>query len=303
MGSKDKAKHRTAFRGSLVALITPMRRGRVEEEALARLVEWHVTCGTSGIVACGTTGESPTLTHEEHVRVIDVCVEAAAGRVPVMVGTGSNATAEAVALTRHAAEAGAAAALVVTPYYNKPGPAGLIAHYEAVSAAAPDLPLYIYNIPGRSVIDMDVATMAELARRPNIVGVKDASCDPLRVTRQRLACGEDFVQLSGEDATTLGFMAAGGHGCISVSANVAPRQCAAFHKACLDGDFALAREWHERLLPLHDALFMESSPGPVKYAVAQLGLAAAEIRLPLRLPQRATRAAVTEAMRNLSLSR
>lgn len=301
MAKKPLPRRRAALRGSLVALITPMRRGRLDEAALTRLVDWHVACGTNGIVACGTTGESPTLSHDEHARVIDMCVEAAAGRVPVMAGTGSNATAEAVRLTRHAAAAGADAALVVTPYYNKPTPAGLMAHYEAVSKAAPDLPLYIYNIPGRSVIDMDVATMARLARRANIVGVKDASCDALRVTRQKLACGPNFVQLSGEDATALGFMAAGGHGCISVSANVAPRQCAAFQDACLKGDFARARHWHERLLPLHDALFAESSPGPVKYAVAQLGLAASEIRLPLRPPQRATRALLDKILRDLSL--
>jgi len=268
------------FRGSITALITPFRDGKVDSKAFQALVEWQIAQGTHGLVPCGTTGESATLSHAEHRHVVELCVEAAAGRVPVIAGSGSNSTTEAIDLTRHAKLAGADAALVVTPYYNKPNQAGMIAHYEAIHDAV-DLPIFIYNIPGRSVVDMSVETMARLARLPNIVGVKDATADLTRPSRQRLACGTDFCQLSGEDGTALGFNAHGGVGCISVTANVAPALCSAFQEACLAGDYARALELQDRLMPLHTALFVEPNPVPVKYAASRLGLCSPEVRLPM----------------------
>lgn len=268
------------IQGSLTALITPFKNGAVDVEAFEAFVDWQITEGTHGLVPCGTTGESPTLSHEEHMQVVESCIRAAKGRVPVVAGTGSNATQEAVMLTRHAAEAGADAALVVTPYYNKPTQEGLYQHFRMVHDAA-DIPVIIYNIPGRSVVDMSVETMARLNELPRIIGVKDATGDVSRASAQRQALGPDFVQLSGEDALTLGFMAHGGHGCISVTSNVAPRQCAAFQDACLAGDFATAREIQDRLFPLHKALFIESSPAPTKYAASLMGICAEESRLPL----------------------
>jgi 4-hydroxy-tetrahydrodipicolinate synthase len=283
------------FRGSIVALITPFRNGAIDEAALQSLVEWHLEQGTHGVVPVGTTGESPTLTHDEHERVVEVVVEAAAGRCPVIAGTGSNSTAEAISLTRHAKQAGADAALVVTPYYNKPTQAGLFAHFKAIHDAV-DLPIIIYNIPGRSVVDMSVATMARLAELPHIVGVKDATYDLARPLLTRAACGVDFCQLSGEDITALAFNAHGGHGCISVTANVAPSQCARMHEAWQRGDAAEALAIHERLTPLHRALFLETSPAPVKYAVSRLGRCEAGVRLPLVEPGEETRSAVDAAM-------
>jgi 4-hydroxy-tetrahydrodipicolinate synthase len=283
------------FRGSIVALITPFRNGAVDEPALQSLVEWHLEQGTNALVPVGTTGESPTLTHGEHERVVEVVIEAAAGRCSVIAGTGSNSTAEAISLTRHAKKAGADAALVVTPYYNKPTQAGLLAHFKAIHDAV-DLPLIIYNIPGRSIVDMSVATMAKLAELPNIVGVKDATYDLARPLLTRAACGMDFCQLSGEDITALAFNAHGGHGCISVTANVAPAQCARMHEAWQRGDAAAALAIHERLTPLHRALFLETSPAPVKYAVSRLGRCAPAVRLPLVEPGEETRAAVDAAM-------
>jgi 4-hydroxy-tetrahydrodipicolinate synthase len=283
------------FRGSIVALVTPFRNGGVDEPALQALVEWHIAQGTHGLVPVGTTGESPTLSHAEHERVVELVIEAAAGRRPVIAGTGSNSTAEAISLTRHAKRAGADAALVVTPYYNKPTQAGLYAHYQAIHDAV-DLPIVIYNIPGRSVVDMSVETMAELARLPNIVGVKDATNDLTRPLFTRAACGTDFCQLSGEDGTALAFLAHGGQGCISVTANVAPRRLAEMHEAWQRGDAAEAFRIHERLMPLHRALFVETSPAPVKYAVARLGKCAPEVRLPLVEPRESTRQAVEAAM-------
>ena len=268
------------FKGSFVALITPFSGGKVDEAAFRALVEWQLGQGTHGLVPCGTTGESPTLSHDEHMRVVELCIEAAAGRAPVIAGTGSNSTDEAIALTRHAREAGADAALVVTPYYNKPTQAGLYEHFAAICAAV-DLPVIIYNIPGRSVVDMSVATMARLAALPNIVGVKDATQDLARPLRTRLVIGPDFCQLSGEDATAVPFLAQGGVGCISVTANVAPRMCADLHQAWMAGDMAAVQALNEKLLPVHDALFAETSPGPVKYAASLLGLCSAETRLPL----------------------
>ena len=289
-----------ALRGSIVALITPFRDGKVDEKALQDFVEWQIAEGTHGLVPCGTTGESPTLSHEEHGRVVELVIEAAARRVPVIAGTGSNSTAEAVAMTAHAKKAGADAALVVTPYYNKPTQEGLVRHYTAIHDAV-DLPLIIYNIPGRSVIDMSVATMARLATLPNVVGVKDATGDVARISKQRAACGTDFIQLSGEDAQALGAMAHGAHGCISVTANVAPRLCAQFQNACLAGDFAAARTVQDRLIALHEALFVETSPAPVKHAARLLGLCSDELRLPLAPVTAPTAERVADAMRAAGL--
>jgi 4-hydroxy-tetrahydrodipicolinate synthase len=283
------------FRGSIVALITPFRNGGIDEAALQALVEWHIQQGTHGLVPVGTTGESPTLSHAEHGRVVELVVEAADGRVPVIAGAGSNATAEAISLARHAKEVGADAILVVTPYYNKPTQDGLYAHFKAIHDAV-DLPLIIYNIPGRSVVDMSVDTMVALARLQNVVGVKDATCDLARPLLTTLACGEDFCQLSGEDITALAFLANGGDGCISVTANVAPRQCAEMHEAWQRGDAKGALAMHLRLTPLHRALFLETSPAPAKYAVARLGRCAPDVRLPLVAPKAATREKVEAAM-------
>ncbi|MBP0445740.1 4-hydroxy-tetrahydrodipicolinate synthase [Roseomonas sp. SSH11] len=269
------------FKGSLVALITPMAQdGRLDERAFQELVEWQIAEGTQGLIPVGTTGESPTLSHEEHQRVVELCVEAAAGRVPVIAGAGSNSTAEAVALTRHAKQAGADGVLVVTPYYNKPTQEGMYLHFKAVADAA-DIPVVIYNIPPRSVIDMSVETMARLARHPNIVGVKDATANLTRPLHTRAACGPDFCQLSGEDHTALAFLAVGGAGCISVTANIAPRQCRDMHDAWADGRVQDAMAIQDRLLPVHDAMFCETSPGPVKFAASLLGKGSEFCRLPM----------------------
>ncbi len=284
------------FHGSIVALLTPFKNGKVDEAAFQSFVDWQVREGTHGLVPCGTTGESPTLTHEEHMRVVELCVEAAAGRVPVIAGTGSNSTAEAVELTRHAKAAGAAAALVVTPYYNKPTQEGLYQHFKAIHDAV-DLPIIIYNIPGRSVVDMSVATMARLAELPNIVGVKDATADLARPLRTRVEIGPEFCQLSGEDATALAFLAQGGVGCISVTANVAPGPCAAMHDAWRAGDLPAAFELRDRLMPLHHAMFVETSPAPVKHAASLLGRCSDELRLPLVPVSEATRTLLADAMR------
>lgn len=268
------------FHGSIVALVTPFRNGALDEDAFQRLVERHLAEGTDGFVPVGTTGESPTLSHAEHERVVELCVEAVAGRRPVIAGTGSNSTEEAISLTRHAKQAGADAALVVTPYYNKPTQEGLFAHYRAIHDAV-DLPIIIYNIPGRSAVEMSVETMARLARLPNIVGVKDSTADIMRPLLTHAACGAEFCQLSGEDGNIVAFLAHGGHGCISVTANVAPGLCAALHQAWRGGRPDEALAIHRRLLPLHKALFCETSPAPAKYALSRLGLCAPELRLPL----------------------
>src|SRR5476651_225676 len=269
------------FKGSLVALITPMREdGTVDEKAYADFVDWQIKEGTHGVVPVGTTGESPTLSHAEHRRVVEIAVAVAKGRIPVIAGTGSNSTEEAIALTRHAKEAGADAALIVTPYYNKPTQEGMFLHFSAIHDAV-DLPIIIYNIPPRSVVDMSVATMARLAKLRNIVGVKDATMDLARPLRTRLAIGPEFCQLSGEDITVVPYLAQGGHGCISVTANIAPRLCADLHEAWQRGDLKTVASVNQRLAPLHDAMFCESSPGPVKYAASLLGKASAEARLPI----------------------
>ena len=287
--------------GSMVALVTPMREdGGVDEAAFARLIVWQIAEGTHGIVPVGTTGESPTLTHDEHKRVVEIAVEVARRRVPVVAGAGSNSTAEAIGLARHAKKAGADAALVVTPYYNKPTQDGLLRHYTAIADAAA-LPIVIYNIPGRSVIDMSVETMARLAKHPWIVGVKDATANLTRPLHTTRACGRDFVQLSGEDHTVLAFLASGGHGCISVTANVAPRLCAEMHEAWRKGEVAEAMAIQDRLVPLHDAMFCESNPGPVKYAASLLGFGSAFCRLPLAPLGEASAARVRAAMVEVGL--
>ena len=284
------------FRGSIPAIITPMRNGSIDEAALRRHIDWVIEEGSHGIVPVGTTGESPTLSHEEHKRVVEIAVDQARGRVPVIAGTGSNSTAEAVDFTRHAEAAGADAALVVVPYYNKPVQEGLYAHFKAVAEAV-SLPILIYNVPSRTVTSISVDTIDRLARDcPNIVGVKDATADLARPSQQRLMTGERFIQLSGEDATALGFNAHGGTGCISVTANVAPRLCAEFQEATLRGDYGAAIRIQDRLMPLHSALFVETSPVPVKYAVSLLGLCEFDVRLPLLPPSDSTRQRVRDAM-------
>ncbi|NNM75560.1 4-hydroxy-tetrahydrodipicolinate synthase [Sphingomonas sp. ID1715] len=286
------------FSGSIPALVTPFRDGAVDEAGFKAFVDWQVREGSHGLVPCGTTGESATLSYDEHYRVIDLCVEAADGRVPVIAGCGSNDTATAKRHMAHAKAAGAAAALVVMPYYNRPNQDGLYAHFEALADAS-DLPIILYNVPGRTVADMTVDTMARLAEIPTIVGVKDATGNVARVTAQRLACGADFVQLSGNDDMALGFMAMGGVGCISVTANVAPRLCAEFQEACLAGEWARALELQDRLYPLHAALFSDASPGPAKYALNRLKPElSAELRLPMTPPSGASRQAVDAALKH-----
>ncbi len=291
------------IKGSIPAIVTPMTDdGAVDEAALRRLVDWHVEQGSHGIVAVGTTGESPTLDHDEHKRVVEIIIEQAAGRLPVIAGTGSNSTDEAVELTRHAAGAGADAALVVVPYYNKPTQAGLYAHFRVVAEATPDLPILIYNVPGRTVTDISNETIVRLAKEmPNIVGIKDASGDLNRPSLLRLELGEEFIQLSGEDGTALGFNAHGGRGCISVTANVAPALCAEFQEAMLAGDYARALALQDRLMPLHKALFVETSPGPVKYACSLLGLCSPFARLPMVEIADTSKRAVEAAMRHAGL--
>ena len=289
------------FKGSFVALVTPMRPdGSVDEQAFAAFVDWQIREGIHGVVPVGTTGESPTLSHDEHKRVVEIAIEVANRRVPVIAGAGSNSTEEAIDLTRHARQAGADAALVVTPYYNKPTQEGLYLHFTAIADAV-DLPIIIYNIPPRSVVDMSVDTMARLAKHPNIVGVKDATANLARPLHTRRACGEAFCQLSGEDHTAVAFLAAGGAGCISVTGNVAPRLCAEMQTAWQDGRVAEAMAIQNRLLPLHDAMFAETSPAPVKYAASLLGHGSEKCRLPLAPLQEATRARVRAAMTEVGL--
>ena len=283
------------FRGSFTALVTPFKNGGLDERAFRDLVEWQIGEGTDGLVPVGTTGESPTLSHDEHHAVVDWCIDQAKGRVPVIAGAGSNSTAEAMTLAQHAEKAGASAVLVVTPYYNKPTQDGLYRHYQAINDVI-NIPIFIYNIPGRSVVDMSVETMAKLARLKNIAGVKDATAKLDRVSLQRAACGEDFIQLSGEDGTALGFNAHGGQGCISVTANVAPRLCAEFQDACLEGDYKKALAVQDRLMPLHANLFIESNPGPAKYALSLLGKCSDLCRLPLAPISENSKRAVRDAM-------
>ncbi len=290
------------LKGSITALITPFRDGAVDWQAFEKLVDWQIEEGSHGLVPCGTTGESPSLSEREHAAVIERTVKVAAGRVPVIAGCGTNATATTIARVRHAEEAGADAALVVVPYYNKPSQDGLYRHFAAVHDAC-GLPIVIYNIPGRTSVDMSVETMARLAELPRIVGVKDATGDLSRVARQRRAAGPDFIQLSGEDIIALGFDAMGGAGCISVTANVAPKLTAAMQEAALRGDYERARALHDRLVPLHLALFCDTNPVPVKYAASLLGLARAEVRGPLAPLSEADRSRVADALAAVGLER
>ncbi|MCA0199941.1 MAG: 4-hydroxy-tetrahydrodipicolinate synthase [Proteobacteria bacterium] len=288
------------FRGSITALITPFKKGAVDEKAYQDFIEWQIKEGSHGFVPCGTTGESPTLSHEEHNRVIELCVEVAKGRVPVIAGTGSNSTEEAIQLTKHAQKVGADAALVVTPYYNKPTQEGLYQHFMAIADAV-DLPIIIYNIPGRSVIDMSIETMARLAGHKNIVGVKDATNDLMRPIRSRLEFGEDFCHLSGEDGTSVAFLAHGGQGCISVTANIAPRLCAQLQDAWHLGAYEDVFRIRDVLAPVHDAMFVETNPTPVKFAASLLGKCAPDVRLPLVPLSMKAKARVEEAMRQAGL--
>ena len=288
------------LRGSFVALITLLREGRVDERGFGDFVDWQIGQGTHGLLPMGTTGESPTMSHEEDMRVVRLCVEAAAGRVPVLAGAGSNSTEECVMLTRHAREAGADAVLIVTGYYNKPTQEGLYLHFKAVNDAV-DIPIVVYNIPGRTGVDIAPATMRRIAALPNVVGCKESTADADRVSKQRHYCGKDFIQLSGEDAAVLGLLGMGGHGCISVTANLAPALCARMHEAWRAGDHEGARDIQDRLMPLHEALFAETSPGPVKYGASLLGWGDGSVRLPLAPPGAETRARVEGAMRGLGL--
>lgn len=288
------------FKGSMPALVTPFRNGELDLDTLKQLVEWQIAEGSTGLVPVGTTGESPTLSHEEHETVVAEVVKAAAGRVPVIAGAGSNNTVEAIRFVRFAQKVGADAALVVTPYYNKPTQKGLLSHFRALHDCA-DIPIIIYNIPGRSVIDMNPDTMGALAQLPRIIGVKDATGDLARVSLQRAACGKDFCQLSGEDATALGFNAHGGVGCISVTANVAPKLCAEFQQATLSGDYATALEYQDRLMPLHEAIFIEPGLVGAKYALGKLGRCTEEVRSPLTTLEDSTKAAIDAAMEHAGL--
>ncbi len=286
---------RAKFHGSMPALVTPFKEGKFDEQAFRALVDWQIESGSHGLVPVGTTGESPTLTHEEHRHVVDVCIDEARGRVPVIAGAGSNNTVEAVELARHAEKAGADAVLVVTPYYNKPTQEGLYRHFKAVNDAV-GVPIIIYNIPPRSVVDMSVETMKRLYELKNIAGVKDATGDVGRVSRQRHAMGPEFIQLSGEDMTALPYMAAGGHGCISVVANVAPAPCSLLMESAMKGDFAEALRIQDRLTPLHAATFLEPGVSGAKYAMSLIGRARNEVRLPLLPVGEATETALRRAM-------
>jgi len=292
---------RDRIKGSITALITPFKDGKIDEAAFRKLINWQIAEGTQGLVPCGTTGESPTLSHDEHNRVIEICVEEARGRVPVIAGTGSNSTEEAIMLTRHAKEVGCDAVLSVTGYYNKPTQEGQYRHFMAVADAV-DIPIILYNIPARAIVGINLDTMARLSKHKNIIGVKDATANLTRPSLERLACGKDWLMVSGEDGTALGYNAHGGQGCISVAANLAPRACAEFQAACAAGDYAKAREYQDRLMPLHDALFCETSPAPVKYGASLLGLCSAEVRLPLVEASENARTLMKAAMQKAGLN-
>jgi 4-hydroxy-tetrahydrodipicolinate synthase len=287
---------RPSFRGVFTALVTPFRRGAVDDAAFVALVERQIAAGVHGLVPVGTTGETSTLSHDEHRHVVELCVQTAAGRVPVIAGAGSNSTAEAIELAQHGRDVGATAALIVTPYYNRPSQEGLYRHYAAIAEAV-DLPVLVYNVPSRTSIDISNETLARLSRLPNIVGVKDATGDLPRASLQRLMCGPDWVMLSGDDPSALGYVAHGGHGCISVTSNVAPQACAAFFEALRAGEWKAALAAQDRLVRLHKALFLDSSPAPTKFALAHLGLCTDEVRLPIAPCAEAVKPAILEAMR------
>jgi 4-hydroxy-tetrahydrodipicolinate synthase len=284
------------FRGVFTALVTPFRRGALDEAAFVDLVERQVAAGVHGLVPVGTTGETATLSHDEHRRVVELCVQTARGRVPVIAGAGSNSTSEAIELAQHAKEIGADAVLAVTGYYNRPSQEGVYRHFAAMDAAV-DIPIVIYNVPSRTIVDLSNELVERLAKLPHIVGIKDATGDLTRISLQRLTCGPDWQMLSGDDPTALGYIAHGGHGCISVTANVAPEACAAFHNAALGGDWDLARSWQDRLIRLHKGLFLDASPSPTKFALAHLGLCTDEVRLPIAPCADAVKPQVLAAMR------
>ncbi|WP_369059481.1 4-hydroxy-tetrahydrodipicolinate synthase [Caulobacter sp. 73W] len=284
------------FKGVITALITPFSGGSVDEDAFVKLVERQIAAGVHGLVPVGTTGETSTLSHDEHRRVVELCVKTAAGRVPVIAGAGSNATDEAIELARHAKTIGADAALMVTPYYNRPSQEGLFRHYEAVANAV-QIPLVVYNVPGRTGADLANDTLVRLSKLPNIIGIKDATGDLTRISHQRITCGDDWVLLSGDDPTALGYVAHGGHGCISVTSNVAPEAMATFFNAAMAGDYETARYWQDRLIRLHKALFLDSSPAPTKFGLSQLGLCSEDVRLPLAPCNDAVKPQILEAMR------
>ncbi|OWV98709.1 4-hydroxy-tetrahydrodipicolinate synthase [Rhizobium sp. R693] len=290
------------FKGSITALVTPFAEGKIDEAALRSLIDWQIAEGSSGLVPCGTTGESPTLSHAEHKRIVEITVEVAKGRSHVIAGAGSNSTAEAIDFVRHAQEAGADGLLIVSPYYNKPTQEGIYQHYRSIDAAA-SVPIIIYNIPGRSVIDIHVETLARIYNDcHHVVGVKDATGNILRPSLERLACGTDFNLLTGEDGTALGYMAHGGHGCISVTSNVAPRLCADFQNSCLAGNYKRALEIHDRLMPLHRALFLETNPAGPKYALSRLGRIRGDLRLPLVEVSDSTKREIDDAMRHAGIA-
>ena len=288
------------LRGVFTALVTPFRDGALDEVAFVKLVERQIAGGVHGLVPVGTTGETATLSHDEHHRVVELCVKTAAGRVPVIAGAGSNSTSEAIELAKHAKEIGADAVLAVTGYYNRPSQEGIYRHFEAMDAAV-DIPIVIYNVPSRTIVDLSNELVERLAKLPHIIGIKDATGDMARASLQRLGCGPDWTMLSGDDPTALGYIAHGGHGCISVTANVAPEACAAFFNACLAGDWDLARSWQDRLVRLHKALFLDASPSPTKFALGQLGLCSDETRLPIAPCADAVKPAVLAAMREAGL--
>jgi len=288
------------FKGSFTALITPFKDGKFDETSFRSLIDFQLKSGTHGLVPTGTTGESPTLSHEEHIRIVEVCIEQANKKAPVIAGTGSNSTEEAIYLTKHAEKAGADAALVVTPYYNKPSQEGLLQHYTKIANSV-DIPIVIYNIPGRSIVDMSNETMSKLFEVKNIVGVKDATGDIPRVYFTRSEVGNEYNILSGDDSTTLAFMTYGGHGAISVTSNIAPKLCSDFHSLCMDKNFYEASLINDKLMPLHRALFLESSPGPVKYAASKLDLCSEEVRLPVTKINNDTKKIIDNALRHASL--
>jgi len=288
------------FKGSFTALITPFKNGKFDETSFRSLIDFQINSGTHGLVPTGTTGESPTLSHDEHIRIVEVCVEQANNKVPIIAGTGSNSTDEAIYLTKHAEKAGADAALVVTPYYNKPSQEGLLQHFTEIANSV-NIPIVIYNIPGRSVIDMTNGTMAKLYKLKNIVGVKDATGDIPRVYSTKNDVGKDYILLTGDDSTTLAFMTYGGHGAISVTSNIAPQLCSEFQNLCMDKKFYEASIINDQLMPLHRALFLESSPGPVKYAASVLGLCSEEVRLPVTTISKETKKSIDSALRHASL--
>tara|TARA_B110000438_G_scaffold50743_1_gene51199 strand:+ start:2253 stop:3128 length:876 start_codon:yes stop_codon:yes gene_type:complete len=288
------------FKGSFTALITPFKDGKFDEASFRSLIDFQLKSGTHGLVPTGTTGESPTLSHEEHIRIVEVCIEQANKKAPVIAGTGSNSTEEAIYLTKHAEKAGADAALVVTPYYNKPSQEGLLQHFTKIANSV-DIPIVIYNIPGRSIVDMSNETMSKLFEVKNIVGVKDATGDIPRVYFTRSEVGNEYNMLSGDDSTTLAFMTYGGHGAISVTSNIAPKLCSDFHSLCMDKNFYEASLINDKLMPLHRALFLESSPGPVKYAASKLDLCSEEVRLPVTKINNDTKKIIDNALRHASL--